>query len=104
MAESRGQVIGLAEYEAGDDAASAEMSIAVADTLHHHGVGTLLVEHLVSAARADGITTFTADALSGKGGDFRDFEQVEAWAARIGTGFTAESQRIRSSPRLRQPP
>ncbi|MFJ2263731.1 GNAT family N-acetyltransferase [Streptomyces sp. NPDC087844] len=64
MAESRGQAIGLAEYEAGDDAASAEMSIAVADGLHHRGVGTLLVEHLVSAARADGITTFTADALS----------------------------------------
>lgn len=26
---------------------------------------------------------------SGKGGDFRDFDQVEAWATRIGTGFTA---------------
>ncbi|NEC90156.1 bifunctional GNAT family N-acetyltransferase/acetate--CoA ligase family protein [Streptomyces sp. SID12501] len=64
LAESRGQVIGLAEYEVLEDAASAEMSIAVADTLHHHGVGTLLVEHLVSAARADGITTFTADALA----------------------------------------
>ncbi|MFD5075062.1 GNAT family N-acetyltransferase [Streptomyces sp. NPDC058371] len=64
MAESKDQVIGLAEYEVGDDAASAEISIAVNDTLHHHGVGTLLVEHLVSAARADGITTFTADALS----------------------------------------
>ncbi|MDH6221016.1 bifunctional GNAT family N-acetyltransferase/acetate--CoA ligase family protein [Streptomyces pseudovenezuelae] len=64
MAESKDQVIGLAEYEVGDDAASAEMSIAVTDTLHHHGVGTLLIEHLVSAARADGITAFTADALS----------------------------------------
>ncbi|MFI1358755.1 GNAT family N-acetyltransferase [Streptomyces sp. NPDC020898] len=64
MAESKDQVIGLAEYEAGDDAATAEISVAVADGLHHRGVGTLLVEHLVSAARADGITTFTADALS----------------------------------------
>ncbi|AVZ71381.1 GNAT family N-acetyltransferase [Streptomyces lunaelactis] len=64
MAESQGQVIGLAEYEVGDEAATAEISIAVADRLHHRGVGTLLVEHLVSAARADGITTFTADALS----------------------------------------
>ncbi|MDQ0596234.1 acyl-CoA synthetase (NDP forming)/GNAT superfamily N-acetyltransferase [Streptomyces canus] len=64
MAESQGQVTGLAEYEAGEDAASAEISIAVADGRHHRGVGTLLVEHLVSAARADGITTFTADALS----------------------------------------
>ncbi|MGY1499597.1 flavodoxin domain-containing protein [Streptomyces sp. QTS52] len=31
---------------------------------------------------------------SGKGGDFRDFDQVEAWAARIGAGFAAEPQRI----------
>ncbi|WP_405876948.1 bifunctional GNAT family N-acetyltransferase/acetate--CoA ligase family protein [Streptomyces sp. NBC_01136] len=64
LAEIQGQVIGLAEYETGDDADTAEMSIAVADGLHHRGVGTLLVEHLVSAARADGVTTFTADALS----------------------------------------
>ncbi|WP_406411533.1 GNAT family N-acetyltransferase [Streptomyces sp. NBC_01614] len=64
LAETQGQVIGLAEYETGDEADSAEISIAVADGLHHRGVGTLLVEHLVSAARAEGITTFTADALS----------------------------------------
>ncbi|MFJ1608614.1 GNAT family N-acetyltransferase [Streptomyces sp. NPDC088253] len=64
LAESKDQVIGLAEYEVGGDARTAEISIAVADRLHHRGVGTLLVEHLVSAARADGITTFTADALS----------------------------------------
>ncbi|MFI6335750.1 GNAT family N-acetyltransferase [Streptomyces sp. NPDC050535] len=64
LAESKDRVIGLAEYEVGDDAPTAELSIAVADGLHHRGVGTLLVEHLVSAARADGITRFTADALS----------------------------------------
>ncbi|MGW3658274.1 bifunctional acetate--CoA ligase family protein/GNAT family N-acetyltransferase [Streptomyces sp. NPDC005151] len=63
LAETQGRVIGLAEYDtAGED--GAEISIAVCDGLHHRGVGTLLVEHLVSAARADGITTFTADALS----------------------------------------
>ncbi|MER5518364.1 GNAT family N-acetyltransferase [Streptomyces sp. NPDC002763] len=64
LAEAQGRVLGLAEYETGDDKDSAEISIAVADGLHHRGVGTLLVEHLASAARADGITTFTADALS----------------------------------------
>ncbi|PWI13239.1 GNAT family N-acetyltransferase [Streptomyces sp. Act143] len=65
LAETEGQVIGLAEYDTGGepDARTAEISIAVADGLHHRGVGTLLVEHLVSAARAAGITTFTADAL-----------------------------------------
>ncbi|WP_328437182.1 GNAT family N-acetyltransferase [Streptomyces sp. NBC_00444] len=64
LAETKSQVIGLAEYDAGDDKDSAEISIAVADGLHHRGIGTLLVEHLVSAARAEGITSFTADALS----------------------------------------
>lgn len=64
LAETQGRVIGVAEYDAGDGEATAEVSIAVADGLHHRGVGTLLVEHLVSAARVDGITTFTADALS----------------------------------------
>ncbi|WP_435860591.1 N-acetyltransferase family protein [Streptomyces prasinus] len=64
LAGAQGRVIGLAEYETGEDGASAEISIVVAEGLHHRGVGTLLVEHLVSAARAEGISTFTADALS----------------------------------------
>ncbi|TVZ77308.1 GNAT family N-acetyltransferase [Streptomyces sp. BK340] len=64
LAETHGQVIGLAEYDTAGEKDEAEISIAVCDGLHHRGVGTLLVEHLVSAARADGITTFTADALS----------------------------------------
>ncbi|MCK8437596.1 GNAT family N-acetyltransferase [Streptomyces sp. D2-8] len=63
LAETQGRVIGLAEYDTADERDTAEISVAVADGLHHRGVGTLLVEHLVSAARANGITTFTADAL-----------------------------------------
>ncbi|WP_282703497.1 GNAT family N-acetyltransferase [Streptomyces sp. CC219B] len=75
VAEIADRIIGLAEYGVTDSQDSAEygvtdaehtaeISIAVADGLHHRGVGTLLVEHLVSAARAEGITAFTADALS----------------------------------------
>ncbi|MGK3941512.1 GNAT family N-acetyltransferase [Streptomyces caeruleatus] len=66
LAERAGQVIGLAEYDTGGSGprTEAEISIAVADGLHHRGVGTLLLEHLVSAARADGVASFTADALS----------------------------------------
>ncbi len=75
LAEADDRIIGIAEYDTGDDARTeekgaaeketrAEVSIAVADGLHHRGVGTLLVEHLVSAARAEGVTAFTADALS----------------------------------------
>ncbi|WP_019072582.1 bifunctional acetate--CoA ligase family protein/GNAT family N-acetyltransferase [Streptomyces hokutonensis] len=64
LAEAKGQVIGLAEYDTGGAGTAADISVAVADGLHHRGIGTLLVEHLVSAARAEGVTTFTADALS----------------------------------------
>ncbi|UOB08108.1 GNAT family N-acetyltransferase [Streptomyces sp. HP-A2021] len=63
LAETQGRVIGLAEYDSGGEEDTAEISVAVADGVHHRGVGTLLVEHLVSAARANGITAFTADAL-----------------------------------------
>ncbi|WP_267714379.1 bifunctional GNAT family N-acetyltransferase/acetate--CoA ligase family protein [Streptomyces sp. CoH17] len=63
-AELQGRIIGLAEYDACDERGSAELAVAVADGQHRRGVGTLLVEHLASAARADGITLFLADALS----------------------------------------
>lgn len=67
LAEAQGSVLGLAQYDAqdGTDGApdAADLFVAVAAGLYHRGVGTLLVEHLVSAARSDGITTFTADAL-----------------------------------------
>ncbi len=50
LAEMQGRVIGIAEYDSAGEKDSAEISIAVCDGLHHRGVGTLLVEHLVSAA------------------------------------------------------
>ncbi|MEU7688102.1 bifunctional acetate--CoA ligase family protein/GNAT family N-acetyltransferase, partial [Streptomyces spectabilis] len=70
LAEHDGHLIGIAEYEPteGDSPApgqvTADIALAVADHWHHRGVGTLLLEHMVSAARADGITAFTADALA----------------------------------------
>ncbi|MFI6645437.1 GNAT family N-acetyltransferase [Streptomyces sp. NPDC050504] len=63
VAEAHDRLIGLAEYER-VARTTAEISLAVAEDLHHRGIGTLLLEHLVAAARADGITSFTADALS----------------------------------------
>ncbi|GAA2246457.1 bifunctional GNAT family N-acetyltransferase/acetate--CoA ligase family protein [Streptomyces indiaensis] len=66
VAERGGRIIGIAEYQAGpgNTAESAEISLAVGDGRHHRGVGTLLLEHLISAARAQGVRTFTADALA----------------------------------------
>src|SRR5690348_7479487 len=53
-----GQVVGLASYEVPRASAgqasprTAEVAFAVADTMHHRGIATLLLEHLVSLARA----------------------------------------------------
>lgn len=63
LALHEGRVAGIAEYE-GDDDGTAEVALAVADEFHHRGVGTLLLEHLVHAARAAGVTAFTAGALA----------------------------------------
>ena len=43
---------------------TAEIAFAVADHMHHRGIATLLLEHLVSLARRHQITTFTAETLS----------------------------------------
>src|ERR1700722_2027435 len=54
-----GEVVGLASYEVSRDSAgkpdagrTAEVAFAVADTMHHRGIATLLLEHLVSLAPA----------------------------------------------------
>lgn len=64
LAEHDGQLVGVAEYERTPDTDLAEIALAVGDAWHHRGVGTLLLEHLVSVARADGVTAFTAEALA----------------------------------------
>ncbi|MFI6444398.1 GNAT family N-acetyltransferase [Kitasatospora sp. NPDC050543] len=59
-------LIGEADCETTDGRAdTAELALAVADTWQHHGVGTLLVEHLVHAARERGIRELEADTLVG---------------------------------------
>ena len=54
----------MASYEATGSSGAAEIAFAVADHAHHRGIATLLLEHLVSAARNSGIRTFTADVLA----------------------------------------
>ena len=60
-----GQVVGCASYERADAGCrSAEVAFAVADGMHRRGIGTLLLQHLVSLARSRGVRTFTAQTLS----------------------------------------
>ena len=59
-----GELIGCGSYEvAGDDSRSAEFAMAVADDMHNRGVGTLLLEHLISMARGQRLHAFTAETL-----------------------------------------
>ena len=57
------ELVGVASYEPVGDGA-AEIAVAVADGMHRRGVATLLLEHLVSLARAQGVTAFTAEVLA----------------------------------------
>jgi acyl-CoA synthetase (NDP forming)/GNAT superfamily N-acetyltransferase len=57
------ELVGVASYEVTSDGAEAEIALAVADAMHRRGIATLLLEHLVSLARARGVKTFVAEVL-----------------------------------------
>ncbi len=59
-----GELVGIASYECAQPPTIAEIAVAVADHAHHRGVGTLLIEHLVSAGRDHGVRTFAAEVLT----------------------------------------
>ena len=63
LALAGGAVVGVASYVV-TGTGRAEVAFAVADHMHHKGVATLLLEHLVSYARSHQITTFTAETLT----------------------------------------
>jgi acyl-CoA synthetase (NDP forming)/GNAT superfamily N-acetyltransferase len=79
-----GKVAGVASYEVTDGSGeagsrageTAEIAFAVADAMHHKGIATLLLEHLVSLARARQITAFTADTLGENTGMLRVFSDI----------------------------
>ena len=68
LAVEGGEVVGVASYEVldgqGTDHKEAEIAFAVADRMHHRGIATLLLEHLVWYARSHGVTTFTGQTLA----------------------------------------
>ena len=66
VAERDGHLLGVASAEPLPDGA-AEVAMFVADDLHHTGVGTLLLEHLATAARNAGQQRFTALVLAENG-------------------------------------
>lgn len=69
-----GELIGMAHYEVLADPTTAEVAMAVTNTSQAHGVGTLLLEHLVSLARRHGVRRFVAEVLSENGRMLRVFQ------------------------------
>jgi acyl-CoA synthetase (NDP forming)/GNAT superfamily N-acetyltransferase len=63
LALSGDEVVGCASYESAPGG-PAEIAFAVADRMHRKGIATLLLEHLVSRARGDGIEAFVAETLA----------------------------------------
>jgi acyl-CoA synthetase (NDP forming)/GNAT superfamily N-acetyltransferase len=59
-----GELIGVAHYEVLDDPAKAEIALVVNHAIQAQGVGTLLLEHLVSLAHDRGVRRFVAEVLA----------------------------------------
>jgi len=60
-------LVGVAQCVATGDPSTAEVALAVAQAEQAHGVGTLLLEHVVSRARRAGVRRFVADVLAENG-------------------------------------
>jgi acyl-CoA synthetase (NDP forming)/GNAT superfamily N-acetyltransferase len=59
------EVVGCASYETIPGMPDrAELAVAVADHMHHKGIATLLLEHLVSYARSHQVTAFIGQTLT----------------------------------------
>jgi acyl-CoA synthetase (NDP forming)/GNAT superfamily N-acetyltransferase len=68
-----GRLVGVASYEATGTPGVAEIAFAVPDDMHHHGIATLLLEHLVSLARRRRVQAFTAETLADNAAMLRVF-------------------------------
>lgn len=65
LALSGGEVVGCGSFDTlRGHAEQAEVAFAVTDHMHHRGIATLLLEHLISYAGSRQITMFTAETLT----------------------------------------
>jgi acyl-CoA synthetase (NDP forming)/GNAT superfamily N-acetyltransferase len=71
-----GRLVGVASYEPAGAAGTAEVAFAVPDDMHHRGIATLLLEHLVSLARRRGLVAFTATTLQENSAMLRVFRDA----------------------------
>ena len=85
-----GELVGVASYECEGTSGTAEFAVAVADHVHHRGVATLLLDHLVSAARDQDVRTFTAEVLAENSAMLKVFADAGLHARRTWADGVAE--------------
>ena len=64
VVERARELIAVGRYDRLDDHRMAEVAFVVADAYQHHGLATMLLQHLANAARSAGITRFVAEVLA----------------------------------------
>jgi acyl-CoA synthetase (NDP forming)/RimJ/RimL family protein N-acetyltransferase len=103
------ELVGVASYESAPGAGtaepeSAEVAFAVADGMHGRGVATLMLEHLVSLAREQGVRVFTASALPENNAMLRVFADAGLTVTRrLDDGVVELSMSIPRSAALSEP-
>lgn len=61
------RIVGVGRYDRIPGSDDAEVAFIVHDDYQHQGLGTLLADELVGAARTQGVTSFVADTLAENG-------------------------------------
>jgi GNAT superfamily N-acetyltransferase len=64
VVERAGALIAVGRYDRLDDHRVAEVAFVVVEAYQHHGLATMLLQHLAKTARSVGITRFTAEVLA----------------------------------------
>ncbi|MFF0575429.1 bifunctional acetate--CoA ligase family protein/GNAT family N-acetyltransferase [Streptosporangium saharense] len=98
VAVVNGRLAGIAEYipgENGEDG-EAEIAILIDDSEQHHGLGTLLVEHLAVQAAEEGVRELVAEVLAENRPMLRVLDDLGLATRRAFDGGTVE---IRMDPR-----
>ena len=97
-------LVGVASYELIPGLQTAEIALAVADDMHERGIATLLLEHVVSLARACGVRVLTAEVLPENGAVLRLLaDSGLAVRRRSGDGMVELSMPVPQSPALGEP-
>jgi GNAT superfamily N-acetyltransferase len=64
VVECEGQMVAVGRFDRTPGRPDAEVAFVVADAYQHHGLGTILLRQLATAARRVGITSLSAEVLT----------------------------------------